>query len=678
MPDPARQTTRTMCPMNCHPTFCGMKVTTEDGHLVEVTGDKENPDSAGFLCVRGRASREIMDNPKRLLKPLARDRRAGGDWQEIEWDEALDRIVASMQRVGRESVALWPCHGSIANDYGVFANLFLALRLANMYGCQWWDASMICWGLGGFGVGLTGPMEINTKEDMSAHSDLIVQWGSNQASQPNTARHIAAAKKRGARVVAIDVRMSDGCRAAHDHFIVRPGTDAALALAMMHVIIDEGLHDQAFVAEHTVGFDELSAHVREFTPAWAAEICGVDAEHIVRFAREYASTERAMILLGGSSLYKDKNGWQASRAISCLAPLTGKIGKPGTGYGARHAGEAHGTGFGDILNMDARPPGDYVPNQMPAIIEAMTSGRIRTLLLFGSDFTSSFADAGRIKPALDDMDLVVAHDLFMNDTIRNHADIVLPGTTWLEDLGVKGTTTHLYLMDRILEPAGEARSMTTIVRALAERLGIADFYPWHEDGGHIDAVLDHPATGHATVTSLRETGGIAPMQVSHVAHPDLRFPTPSGKVEFYSERAAEVGLPGLPSYQPRSDSEYPLELRMGRTINHFHAFYDGGRALPSLVHRDKGPLLWIAPADADARGIADGDAVRMRNARGRFDAKASVTDKVPPGTLWIHDGWSGLNDLTSGARALSDEAAQLFPFSTGQCAYDAFVEVSTV
>lgn len=678
MNEATQQTARTMCPMNCHPTFCGMTVTTENNRLIDVTGDQENPDSAGFLCVRGRASQEIMDNPKRLLKPLARDRRNGGDWQEIEWDEAFDRIVASMQRVGRESVAVWPCHGSIANDYGVFANMFLALRFANMYGCQWWDASMICWGLGGFGVGLTGPMEINTKEDMSAHADLIVQWGSNQASQPNTARHIAAAKKRGAKVVAIDVRKSDACRAAHDHFMVRPGTDAALALAMMHVIINEDLYDSAFVDQHTVGFDALKAHVQSFTPDWAAGVCGVGADHIIDFAREYAATDRAMILLSGSSMYKDQHGWQASRAISCLAPLTGKLGKPGTGYGPRHAGEAHGAGLSNIMNIEARPPGDYVPNQMPAIIEAMTGGRIRTLLLFGSDFTSSFADAGRLKKALNEMDLVVAHDLFMNETIRNHADIVLPGTTWLEDLGVKGTTTHMYLMDRILEPAGEARSMTDIVRTLAARFDIEDFYPWHEDGGHIDAVLDHPATGHATVESLRAAGGIAPFNVSHVGHPDLKFPTPSGKVEFYSERAAEVGLPALPSFQPRSDATYPLELRMGRTINHFHAFYDGGRALPSLVHRDKGPLLWISEADADARGITDGIAVQMRNDRGSFDARASVTDKVPAGTLWIHDGWSGLNDLTNGERALSDEATQLFPFSTGQCAYDAFVEVVAV
>jgi anaerobic selenocysteine-containing dehydrogenase len=599
-------------------------------------------------------------------------------WREISWDDAFGRIIDSMDRVGREAVALWPCHGAVANDYGVFANAFLATRLANMYGCQSWDASMICWGLGGFGIGLTGPMQVNTKEDMGAHADLIVQWGSNQASQPNTARHIAAAKKRGARVVAIDVRSSDACRAADEHFIVKPGTDAALALAMIHVIINEGTQDDNFIAAHTLGFAELSDHVRLLTPDWAASICGVDAEQIVRFAREYAATERAMILLGGSSMYKDQHGWQASRAISCLPALTGKIGKPGAGFGPRHAGEAHGTGLGNITNMAARPPGNYVPNQMPAINEAMIDGRIKTLLLFGSNFTSSFADANRVKAGLEQMDLVVAHDLFMNDTIRGYADIVLPATSWLEGQGVKSTTTHIYLMDKILEPAGEARSMTDIVRALAARLGIENFYPWHEDGGHIDAMLDHPATGHATIETLRAAGGIGALNVSHVAHIDHQYPTPSGKIEFCSERAASVGLPALPSYQPRPESHFPLELRMGRTINHFHSFYDSGRALPSLVRRDKGPLLWISTTDAQARSIEDGDPVAMHNERGTFEANASVTNRVPPGTVWIHDGWPGLNDLTSGARALSDEAATLFRFSTGQSSYDAHIEVSSL
>lgn len=674
----AQRTERTMCPMNCHPTFCGMLATVEDNRLVAVSGDKENPDSEGFLCVRGLASAEIMDNPQRVLHPLVRERRGSDDWRQVSWEEALERIVAGMRKVGREAVAVWPGHGALTNDFGVYAHYFLALRFANMYGCQWWDANMICWGLGGFGVGLTGALEVNTKEDMSRHADLIVQWGSNHASQPNTARHIAAAKKRGARVVAIDVRKSDACRSAHDHFIVKPGTDAALALAMMHVIIKEGLCDDAFVAAHTVGFEALRDHVETLTPAWAAAICGVDADHIADFARSYANTERAMLLLGGASLYKDRNGWQASRAVSCLPPLTGKLGKPGCGFGPRHAANPHGHGLGDILNHAARPPGNYVKTQMPAILDAINDGRVRAMLLFGSNMASSYPDSRRLRAGLEKMDLVVSHDLFMNETARRYADIVLPGTTWLEALGVKGTATHIYLMDRILDPAGEARSMPDVLKDLALRLSVEDFYPWDHEAGHIDAMLDHAATGHATVSELRAKGGMLPLNISHVAHIDHQYDTPSRKIEFYSERAAECGLPALPSYATRPRSGFPLELRMGRTINHFHAFYDSGRALPSLVRRDQRPVLWISPQDAAQRGIADGDAIKLHNDRAAFDANAKVTDKVPAGTVWIHDGWPGLNDLTYGGPSLPDDATKLFPFSTGQSGYDADVEVTAI
>jgi anaerobic selenocysteine-containing dehydrogenase len=670
-----RRTVRTMCPINCHPTFCGMLATIEGDRVVEVRGDKDNPDSRGFLCVRGQATKEIIGNPKRLLYPLMSERRGSEEWRRASWDEALDRILSRMQAVGFDRVGVWPGHGAITNDYGVFANAFMMLRFANMAGCQWWDPSMICWGLGAFGAGLTGALEINTKEDMGENADLIVMWGANIANQPNTGRHIAEAKRRGAGVVAVDVRVSEACRLADDYFIVKPGTDAALALAMMHVIIAEGLQDDAFIAAHTVGFEALREHVAEYTPEWAAGVTGVDAARIVGFARRYAGTARAMILLSGSSMYKDQHGWQASRAVSCLPPLTGKLGRPGTGFGPRHAGTAHGFALNDILDAGARKPGDWVPNQMSEIIEALEDGRVRVLLLSGTNFISSFPDAARVGRALEKLDLVVTHDLFMHETARRFADIVLPGTAWLEDIGCKATTTHLYLMDRALAPQGEARSLVDFMKALAERCGLEDFYPWHEDGGHIDAVLDTDATAHATVAGLRRQGGFAPLRISHVAHPDHRYATPSGRIEFYSERAAAQGLPALPSYQARPASNYPLELRTGRTLAHFHSFYDAGRALPSLAKLERAPTLLISRADAAARGVIDGAAITIRNERSRMEAIAEVTDAVLPGTVWMHDGCPGLNALTSGGPSLPDGAITLFPFSTGQSAFDARVEV---
>ncbi len=270
----------------------------------------------------------------------------------------------------------------------------------------------------------------------------------------------------------------------------------------------------------------------------------------------------------------------------------------------------------------------------------------------------------------------MSYELFMNDTARRFADVVLPSTSWLEELGCKSTNTHLYLMPQVLDPPGETRSGSWVLKELARRLDLEDFYPWTSAEDLLDTLLDHPATGHATVAALRAEGGFRALRISHVAYPDRVFDTPSGKVEFVSERARALELPALPTYEPPSSARYPLVFQQGRALTHFHAFYDHGRALPSLVKADPEPELWIAPADADARGLGDGAAIRIYNERGELRARARVTAKIPAGTVWMHDGWQGLNRLTSGQAVLPDEAVDLFPFSAGQSAFDATVEVA--
>jgi anaerobic selenocysteine-containing dehydrogenase len=671
-----KRTFRTMCPMSCHPTLCGMLVTVEDGRLVGVAGDPDNPDSHGFLCVRGQASREIVDNPRRLLHPLVRSRRGSDDWRRATWSDALDLIADRMERAGREAVGLWAGHGLFANNYGTRVGSHLLRRFANLWGCQWWHPSMICWGLGGFGLGLTGVLEANTKEDMAAHARLILLWGANLASQPNTGPHLAAARRRGAHVVTIDVRETEAARQSDEVVLIRPGTDAALALAMMSVMVRERLHDAEFVGRHTAGFDALAAHVEGLGPEWAAPITGVPADRIVSLARRYATTGPAMILLGGSSMHKGGNGWQAARAVGCLPALAGHLGMPGGGFGPRHGASSHGQALNDITLPERRPPGAYVPNQMPRVTEALVDGSVRVMLLFGTDMLSSYADAERVAEGLARADLVVSHDLFLNDTARQCADVVLPGTAWLEELGCKSTNTHLYLMPKVMEPPGETRSAVWIMRELARRLGVDDFYPWATDEGPLDAILDHPATGHATVAALREEGGMRALRISHVGHPTHRYATPSGKVELYSECAAALGLPPLPVHEPAPASGHPLVLRQGRTLTQFHGFYDHGRALPTLARLDPEPRLWMAPTDAAVRGLEEGTPIRVFNERGMFRARAHVTARVPAGTVWMRDGWTGLNAVTSGAPAIPDAAVDLFGFAAGQATFDATVEVA--
>ena len=684
MSDVTAKIVRTMCPMNCHPTLCGMLAEVRDGKLAGVKGDPDNPDSQGFLCIRGQATPEIFGNPARLTHPLIRDKRSD-EFRQASWEEALQRIVAGLQQAPPAATAIWPGHGTFTTNYGTRISAQLLARFANFHGSQFLSPTMICWGLGAFGLGLTGMLETNTKEDMGLHSKLIILWAANLASQPNTARHLLAAKRRGAHVITIDVRHTEASAKSDEVLLIRPGTDAALALAMLHVICAENLHDAAFVANHAIGFEPLAQHVKQYSPAWAAAITGVAAPAIVALARRYATTRPAMIVLGGSSMHKGGNGWQAGRAIACLPGVTGQVGIAGGGFGPRHGSAAHGRGLGSIIEPKRRAPGTAMPNQMSAFTSALCEGRIENLLLMGTNMLSSFADAGAVAAGLQRQRLVVSYDLFMNDTARRFADVVLPATAWLEELGCKMTHTHLYLMEPALAPAGEARSLYWLFRTLGEHLGLAGFYPWGSDEALVDAILDHPCTRHATVASLRAQGGIAALDISHVANPTLDFDTPSRKIEFFSAEAARLGLPPLPSFELATIeatlpdarvNAYPLTLAQGRTLTHFHGFYNNGRELPTLARRETEPSLWLAPADAAARRLTDGAAIRVFNQRGELAARARVTDRIPAGTVWMRDGWPGLNRLTAGAAVLPDAAVDLFAFSAGQASFDAMVEVA--
>jgi anaerobic selenocysteine-containing dehydrogenase len=607
-----------------------------------------------------------------------RDRRAADAWTDVSWDAALDRIAGAVRAAGPAATAVWAGHGVFLNGLGGQ----FSLRFANMAGTQWWNPSIVCWGLGGFGFSLTGVTEVHTMDDLAGNAELVVLWGANLVSQPNTAPRIVAAKKRGARVIAIDIRRTEAFEQADESVLIRPGTDAALALAMMHVIIREALHDETFVREHTSGFEALAEHVRGHTPEWAEGETGVPAARIRDLARTFALTKKAMILVGGSSMHKSGNGWHASRAISCLPALTGSLGAPGAGMGPRHAAQSHGAGMNNLLMPDTKPAGSAMLSEMSTILDELEAGRVKVLILLGTNMLSSFADAGRVARALERMDLVVCLDLFMNETSRGHADVVLPGTAWLEETGFKATNTHLYLMPKAVEPAGDARPAWWVLNELALRLGVDGYFPWESIEGALDHLFDHDTTRHATVASMRAGEGRVPLAISPVAHPTLTFATASGKVEFVSERAEKLGLPALPVYErPRENgagapeaARFPLVFVQGRAITHFHGFYDHGRALPSLVKADPEPRLWINPADAAARALSDGAPVRLWNERGEMAAAAHVTDRVPPGVVWMHDGWEGVNRLTSGARAVPNAAAAGFP--AGQASYEARVDVA--
>ncbi len=664
------RTVRTMCPMNCLPTVCGMRVEIEDGGVAGIHGDPDNPESKGFLCIRGRAAQEIVDNPDRILRPRLREGR-GDAWRETTWEEAVDRVAAAIQTTTPERVAIWAGHGAMTNGLGGP----LAWRFAHQLGAQWWSPAIVCWGIGAFGAWLTGVTAVNTADDLAANSDLIVLWGANLASQPTTAPRVVAARRRGARVIAIDVRRTEAFQHADLGLVLRPGTDAALALAMLHVITREGLADESFLREHTIGYDELAAHVAPFSPRWAAGETGLDEVAIEELARAYARSPAAVILLGGSSMHKSSAGFEAARAITCLPAVTGNLGRPGAGMGPRHGAGTGSNALAGIVPPTRLPPERAIAGEMSTILRHLEEGDVDVLVLPGTNMRSSFTGGERLDRALRRTRMVACVDLFMSDTARRHADLVLPGTSWLEETGFKLGPTHIHLMDRALAPRGEAKPVWHLFRELAARLEMTDYFPWAGAEEVIDAMLAGDLTRRRTVGELRREGPSARTSAPDFAYESLRFDTPSGKVELRSSEAARLGLPELPAYTPPVRDVYPLQFTQGRTLTHFHGFYDHGRALPTLARTDPEPRLWMAPADAGVRGITDGDPVRLHNGRGEMDAVASVTDRVPPGTVWMRDGWLGINDLTDPGRTVPDAVLHAYA-PAGSARFDSRIEVT--
>lgn len=670
----------TMCPMNCLPTQCGMVVEIEGNRLLSLKGDRDNPDSRGFLCIRGQATQEIFENPKRLLHPLRRVGERGEDcWEQCSWDEAYAMIVDSIRETQPERVGFWRGHG--IGTQGLPGTMLVS-RFGLLAGFQQWSSAIVCWAMGGYGLGLTGALKTNTKEDMAANSRTILLWGATLASQPDLAPRLVEARKRGAYVVQIDTRRTEASRHADEVLLLRPGSDAALALAMAQVILAEGLHDQEFIERYTLGFAPFVTHVQACTPEWAAAITGIEPERIRDIARRYARKTPAVIVLGGSSLFKHQYGWESSRAISCLPAITGQLGIAGGGLGQRHGASPESVGCANVLaDVTSRVPDEaFIPSHMASITEAITRGQLDALFLFGTNMLSSFADANALARGLERVRLIVSYDLFMNATSRRCADLVLPATAWLEDIGLKQTATHIYLMERALAPAGECRSLSTLLRELARRLSVENFFPWRDEEDYVNALLATQKTTDGeplTVAELRRCGGYWQKNgLSHIAYQDHTFATPSQKIEFWSERALQAGLSPLPSYTAPAGEEYPLRFCQGRTLTAFHAFFDEGQALPMLAKANTGPQLWIHPQDAQKRRIASDTPIVIANQRGQFEARAHVTDDILPGVVWMRDGWSGINQVTNGAPIVCSRAVNIVPEAPGgQAAYDAWVEV---
>ena len=676
-------TIRGACPHDC-PDTCAMLVSVQDGIATAVRGDPEHPFTQGGLCVKVNNYVDRVYSTDRVLHPLRRTGPKGsGQFEQISWDDALDEIASRFDATITEHgpQAIMPCSylgtEGILNGLNVGDPFFnkLGATIAERTYCD--SGSCTAYAMT---LGTTAGMD----PESFVHSRYIIIWACNMVS---TNLHmwpfVAEAQRRGAKVVVIDPVAHRTARHADWHIPIRPGTDGALALAMAHVIITEGLTDDDYIANYTVGYEELAKRVQQYTPEWAEQETGIPAGDIRTLAREYATTAPSAIRIG-VAIERQAGGGQTVRAISCLPGLVGSWRRPGGGL-LQLPLWAFPVNWGAFMRPDLLTPGTRIVNQF-LLGQALTGELgldppIQALMVYNSNPVVVCPDQAKLVAGLEREDLfTVVSEQFLTDTAQ-FADIVLPATTQLEQLDIMFSWGHFYvsLNQPAIAPCGEAVPNTELFRRLAARMGFSDDCFQRTDEQMVHEAFDWsaPAMQGITVESLQRTGWARlnlPDADHYAPHAEGGFPTPSGKVEFVSAAAAggnfvvplfrqgsnefQPGTPvdPLPHYIPprerRSDGgKYRLNLISPKS----HAYLNSGYGNLHAQRRIAGePSVTIHPTDAEERGILDGQTVRVFNDRGEFIVVARVKDDIARGVVMANMGhWRTLSKALSTVNAVT-------------------------
>jgi anaerobic selenocysteine-containing dehydrogenase len=680
----ARRIVKAACPHDC-PDTCAMEIAVENGVAVEVRGG-DMPFTNGTLCTKVARYLDRTYSKERVLHPLRRVGAKGpgeGRLERISWDEALDEIAARFKAIAAEDPQqILPC--SYAGTMGMLQYMSMDRRFFNRLGASLLDRTL-CSSAGKAGVKLTLGGSVGMDPERFDEASLILIWGSNPVvSNLHLWARCQEAKRRGATLVAIDPWRSQTAEKCHRHLRPLPGTDAALALGMMHVIIGEERIDRDYVARHTLGFDALKERVKEYPPEKVARICGLGAEEIVNLARDYASVRPAAIRVN-YGLQRHAGGGMAVRTIACLPALTGAW---------RDAAGGVVLSTGDFYSFDHRTleRPDLIRGKPRTINQselgdALASAKppVKAIFVYNNNPVAVCPDSNRVIAGFSRPDLfTVVHDVFMTDT-ADYADIVLPATTQLEHYDVHKSYGHLYVLANspAIAPVGEAKPNIEVFRLLAKRMGFDEpcFDDTDEEMCRQALRSRQPRMRGIEWDSLKERGWQR-LSVPEVYAPFAEggFPTPSGKCEFYSETAAAMGLDPLPVYTPPRENvlsapdlarRYPLAFISPPCRDFLNSSFAN---LPFALASAKEPRLDIHPDDAAARGIANGSRVRVFNDRGSYTLKASVSDRARPGVVVAPSVWwrklapdgRNANDLTSQATADMGGAATY---------YDCLVEV---
>jgi anaerobic selenocysteine-containing dehydrogenase len=682
---------RAACPHDC-PDTCALLVTVENGVATEVRGDPEHPTTAGVLCTKVSRYVERTYHAERLLYPMRRVGRKGeGKFERISWDEALDEIAGRLKEIAaRDPQAILPY--SYAGTMGLVQGDSMSLRFFNKIGASLLDRT-ICATAGATGYKYTIGGSIGTDMEEFQNARLILIWGGNPiASNLHFWMRVQEAKRRGATLIAIDPYRSLTAEKCHQHIALLPGTDAALALGMMHVLIKEDLIDHDYVAEHTIGFAELKARALEWTPERTAETCGISVDEVVGLARVYGQTARrgeAAAIRVNYGLQRVRGGGMAVRNITCLPALVGAW---------RHAagGVQLSTSGSFPTNRAALQRPDLLDGRSPRTINMSTIGddllkeaspgfgpKIEAVIVYNANPLAIAPDSAKVQRGFEREDLfTVVLEHFRTDS-ADYADILIPATTQLEHVDAHLAYGHLYMManNAAIAPMGEAKPNTEFFRLLAARMGFDDPCFSETDDELAAQAFNAKDTRaiHFDWESLKRKGW---QKLNMPAAPFAQggFPTPSGKCEFYSSTMAKDGLDPVPTYIPPYESvasnpelaeKYPLAMISPPARNFLNSTFVN---VQSLRATEGEPHLDIHPVDAAARGLEHGDMARIFNDRGSFVARARVTDKARPGlVVGLSIWWKKLS--TDGKNANEVTSQRLTDMGRAPTFYDTLVQV---
>lgn len=662
----------------------------EEGRAVSLRGDPTHPFTRGTLCAKVNHYIERAQSPERLLHPMRRSGPKGsGQFERVGWDEALDQIASRLTDIVSRHGAPAVLPYSYLGTQGLVQGNSMSQRFFHRLGATRLVRA-ICGGTGSAGVTATNGVAMGIMPEDIVHSRHIILWGTNTVvTNVHLWPFIREARQAGARIVVIDPAQTRTSDQADWHIRPRPGTDAALALGLMHVIVREQLHDADYVERYTLGFEQLRGRLAEYPPERAAQITGVPAEEIETLARAYATTRPSVIrtLVG---LEHHAHGGMTYRTITCLPALTGA-------WRDRGGGLLHTVSRLRMLALNM--PSVEMPEledtsirsiNMVQVGRALTDGTltppIQAMVVYNSNPAATTPNQNLVLQGLKRDDLfTVVIEQFMTDTAR-HADYVLPATSQLEHLDLFWSWGQPYLTLNLpaIAPQGEALPNTEIFRRLAARMGFGDacFRDSDEDIARRALVSAHSFADGITFESLKERGWIRfKVPEGYRPYAEGGFPTASGKCEFYSEALARQGHDPMPGYTPAAESpdgeselrsRYPLALVTAKSALHFlNSSYAN---MPRHLSAEKEPLAEIHPADAAARSISDGDVVRVFNDRGALTLRARVGERVVPGMIAVPSGWwASLSPGGSSANALTADG--LSDMGGGGDFHDTLVEV---